>query len=191
MELFPLVVIAYGCRFVQPSLDAFALESLPIAVELGLRLPIVYNTSGFDALESLRWMDGIVDIYMPDFKYWTPEASRKYLKSTRYPDAAIIAIREMQRQVGHLVFGPDGLAKRGLLVRHLVMPGCLDETRQIFRFLAKEISPDTYVNIMDQYHPAGKVSALKYSEINRCTRPQEIDQAYALAVAAGLHRFDK
>ncbi|MEW5976782.1 MAG: radical SAM protein [Acidobacteriota bacterium] len=167
------------------------LEAMPIAVNLGLRLPIVYNTSGFDSMESLRWMDGIVDIYMPDFKYWSADAARKYLKSPRYPEATRAAIKEMHRQVGDLVLDSTGLARRGLLVRHLVMPGGQEETREILRFLAGEISPDTYVNIMDQYHPAGKVGSSQYSEINRVVSHQEVGHAFALATEAGLHRFDR
>ena len=167
------------------------LEALPIAIENGLRLPIVYNTSAFDSLESLRLMEGIVDIYMPDFKYWSAEKSKRYLKTPKYPEAARAAIREMHRQVGDLTFDHYGLAQRGLLVRHLVMPGELDETREIMRFLATEISPHTYVNIMGQYHPAGKVDARHYSEINRRITRRELTEAYNLARKAGLHRFDE
>ncbi|MBI2881075.1 MAG: radical SAM protein [Candidatus Tectomicrobia bacterium] len=166
------------------------LEALPIAVEGGLRLPIVYNTSAFDSLESLRHMDGVVDIYMPDFKYWSEEKARRYLKSPRYPAAARAAIREMHRQVGELTFDERGLARRGVLLRHLVMPGGLDDTREIMRFLAREVSPDTYVNLMGQYRPAGKVSAERYSEINRPIDPEEVSEAYRIARQAGLHRFD-
>ena len=166
------------------------LEALPIAVRRGLDLPIVYNTSAYDSLESVKSMDGIVDIYMPDFKYWNEEASKHFLKSPRYPAAARAAIKEMHRQVGDLTFDENGLARRGLLLRHLVMPEALEETFQIMRFLAQEISKDTYVNIMDQYYPAGKVSAEKYSEINRHISRHELNQAYAMAREAGLHRFD-
>ncbi|MFQ5693010.1 MAG: radical SAM protein [Nitrospinota bacterium] len=166
------------------------LEALPAAVEGGLRLPIVYNTSGFDSLESLRQMDGVVDIYMPDFKYWHGDRAKLYLKSPKYPAAARAALREMHRQVGDLTFNENGLAKRGLLVRHLVMPGGLDETREIMRFIAEEISPDTYVNVMGQYNPAGKVGESRYGEINRPLRPEELTEAYRIAREAGLHRFD-
>ena len=167
------------------------LEALPLAVSGGLRLPIVYNTSAYDSLESLRLMAGIVDIYMPDFKYWSQDSSKHYLKSPHYPAAARAAIKEMHRQVGDLLFDEDGLACKGLLVRHLVMPGAEEEVQQIMRFLASEISPDTYVNIMDQYYPAGKVSGEKYSEINRHISSWELKQAYELAREAGLHRFDR
>jgi putative pyruvate formate lyase activating enzyme len=163
---------------------------MPIAIRWGLRLPIVYNTSAFDSLESLHLMDGIVDVYMPDFKYWSEHQSKHYLKSPRYPAAARAAIKEMHRQVGPLVLDERGIARRGVLVRHLVMPGGLEETREIMRFLAAEVSPDTYVNIMDQYHPAGKVNREKYSEINRRITKAELEGAFEFAVQAGLHRFD-
>jgi putative pyruvate formate lyase activating enzyme len=168
------------------------LEALPYAVRGGLRLPIVYNTSAFDSLESLRQMEGIVDIYLPDFKYWHEDKAKFYLKSPKYPAAARAAIKEMYRQVGDLTFDENGLARRGLLVRHLVMPGGLDETREIMRFLATEISPLTYVNIMDQYYPAGKVKLEeKYKEINRRTTSQEVAEAFRIAREAGLSRFDE
>lgn len=168
------------------------LEALPYAVRGGLRLPIVYNTSAFDSLESLYYMEGIVDIYMPDFKYWYEDKAKFYLKSSKYPAAAKAAIKEMHRQVGDLTFDEKGLARRGLLVRHLVMPGGLEDTREIMRFLATEISPFTYVNIMDQYYPAGKVKTEeKYKEINRRTTSQEIAEAFRIAREAGLSRFDE
>ncbi|NOX36697.1 MAG: radical SAM protein [Calditrichaeota bacterium] len=167
------------------------MESLPYAIEGGLRIPIVYNTSAFDSLESLQLMEGIVDIYMPDFKYWYPEKAKRYLKTDRYPEAARQAIKEMHRQVGDLQINEQGLATRGLLVRHLVMPGGLDDTREIMRFLAREISPHTYVNIMDQYRPEGKVNDRRYPEINRRITMEELEQAYQLAREAGLYRFDE
>jgi putative pyruvate formate lyase activating enzyme len=167
------------------------LEALPHAIRGGLRLPMVYNTSAFDSLDSLRQMDGIVDIYMPDFKYWHPEQAKRYLKSPKYPEAVRTAIKEMHRQVGDLTFDERGLARRGLLVRHLVMPGGLEETRHIMRFLATEISSHTYVNIMDQYYPAGKVSEEKYPELCRRTTSKEVRIAFDLAREAGLSRFDE
>ncbi|MFN2223306.1 MAG: radical SAM protein [Chloroflexota bacterium] len=167
------------------------LEALVLAVEGGLRLPIVYNTSAYDALESLRWLDGVVDIYMPDFKIWDEQLALRYLKARDYPAAARAALKEMHRQVGVLKMDENGLAKRGVLVRHLVMPGDVAGTAAIMRFLAQELSPDTYVNIMAQYHPAGKVSGGKYAEIDRRPTGKEMDQAYAAAQAAGLWRFDE
>jgi putative pyruvate formate lyase activating enzyme len=110
-------------------------------------------------MESLRLLDGVVDIYMPDFKVWDAEKAHRYLKARDYPEVARRTIREMHRQVGVLKFDEYGLAKRGVLVRHLVMPGDVARTEQILRFLAEEIAPDTYVNVMAQYRPAGMVSA--------------------------------
>jgi putative pyruvate formate lyase activating enzyme len=167
------------------------LEALPIAVEAGLRLPLIYNTSAYDSLESLRFMDGIVDIYMPDFKIWDPAAALLYLKARDYPEAARRAIREMHRQVGALKLDEDGLAKRGVLVRHLVMPGGIAGTGSIMDFLSREISPDTYVNVMDQYRPAWRVSAEKYAPIARRISFGEYEEALAAARRAGLHRFDE
>jgi putative pyruvate formate lyase activating enzyme len=167
------------------------LEALPLAIRGGLRLPLVYNTSAYDSLESLRWMDGIVDIYMPDFKLWDGGLAKRYLKAPDYPAAARAAIREMHRQVGPLVMDEHGLARRGLLVRHLVMPGLLEETRAILAWLARELSPDTYVNVMAQYHPAGVVSAERYPELDRRLRGDEHGEALAIARAVGLWRLDE
>jgi len=186
---------ARGCHninFVTPEhVVPQILEALPLAIRGGLRLPIVYNTSAYDSLESLRWMDGIVDIYMPDFKVWDGGVAKRYLKAPDYPEAARNAIREMHRQVGPLVMDEHGLAKCGLLVRHLVMPGMLEETRQIMAWLARELSPDTYVNVMAQYYPAGAVSAEKYPEINRKLFREEYEQAVRIACEAGLWRLDE
>jgi len=167
------------------------LEALPLAIEGGLRLPIVYNTSAYDSLDSLRLMDGVVDIYMPDFKFWDPDMAQRYVKARDYPETARAAIKEMHRQVGPLVFDRYGLARRGVLVRHLVMPGGIAGTEAIMRFLATEVSPDTYVNIMAQYYPAGKVSAESYPEINRMVTPREYEEAVRMAHEAGLHRLDE
>jgi putative pyruvate formate lyase activating enzyme len=186
---------AMGCHninFVTPEhVVPQILEALLAAVEGGLRLPLVYNTSAYDDLTSLKLMDGVVDIYMPDFKLWNPELSLRYLKARDYPEAARQAIQEMHRQVGDLKFDQNHLAKRGLLIRHLVMPGLPEETKAIMRFLAEDISPDTFVNIMAQYRPAGKVSAEKYPEINRTPTHREYQEAVDMAKAVGLWRFDE
>ena len=166
------------------------LEALPLAVEAGLRLPIVYNTSAYDSLDSLQLMDGVVDIYMPDFKFWDSRLSLRYLKAKDYPEAAQAAIKEMHRQVGALKFDEDGLAKRGVLVRHLVMPGDIAGTRNIARFLAEEVSPNTYFNLMAQYYPAGKVSATKYEEIDRKILSAEFQTALEAVKTEGLWRLD-
>ncbi len=135
-----------------------ALEALELAAQRGLRLPLIYNTSAYDAPECLSLLDGVVDIYMPDFKFWDPELARTYVGARDYPERARHSVKEMHRQVGGLEIDPEsGLARRGLLVRHLVMPGYLDDSRQIFRWLAEEIGPNTYVHVMGQYYPAGSV----------------------------------
>jgi putative pyruvate formate lyase activating enzyme len=184
-----------GCHninFVTPEhVVPNVLEAVAAAVDRGLRLPIVYNTSAYDAEESIASLDGIVDIYMPDFKFWSPERSRKYMKAEDYPGAARAAIRRMHEQVGPLVLDADGLARRGLLLRHLVMPGCLDETRAILEWIAGELGPDTYVNLMDQYFPAGKVSAETAPEIDRRLTGEELREARRIAADLGLRRLDE
>jgi putative pyruvate formate lyase activating enzyme len=166
------------------------LEAMPTAVERGLRLPIVYNTSAYDSLESLSLMDGIVSVYMPDFKLWTREAARRYLKRPDYPDAARESIREMHRQTGFLELGERGLAHRGVLVRHLVMPGMLAETEAILRWIAEELGPQTYLNLMAQYYPSGRVGRDEYVEIDRRLWREEYEAALALADELGL-RLDE
>jgi putative pyruvate formate lyase activating enzyme len=184
-----------GCHninFVTPEHNVpQVLEALVMAIEEGLRIPLVYNTSAYDSLESLQLLDGIVDIYMPDFKIWDPEHSHRYLKARDYPQVARVAIKEMHRQVGALTLDHHGLALRGVLVRHLVMPEGLAGSNDIMHFLAQEVSPDTYVNIMRQYRPSGKVSAEDYPEINRRISHQEYQQAFIAARQAGLWRFDQ
>ena len=165
------------------------LEALPFARAAGLQLPIVYNTSAYDSLESLRLLEGIVDIYMPDLKMLTHDHAKRYLKASDYADAARAAIVEMHRQVGDLCFDERGLAKRGLLVRHLLMPDDTCDTAAVMRFVAG-VSRDTYVNIMDQYAPAARVYNDMYSEINRPIYEVEYRQAFQAARDAGLHRFD-
>ena len=185
---------AAGCHninFVTPEhVVPQILEALPPAIEGGLRLPLVYNTSAYDSLESIRLLDGVVDIYMPDFKLWEPEHCAKYLTARDYADAARDAIRTMHAQVGELKVDEDGLALRGVLVRHLVMPGLLDDTREIMRWLSA-LSRDTYINVMDQYRPAYKVETeSRFAAINRRLDNAEYEQAIELARAAGLWRFD-
>lgn len=171
------------------------LEALPHAIEGGLRLPIVYNTSSYDSLDSLQLMDGIVDVYMPDLKVWTRERARRYLRMPDYTDVARATVREMHRQVGPLVFDRRGLARRGLLVRHLVMPGMLDETEALLRWVAEELGPDTYVDLMAQYYPAGLVGRADardpYQEINRHLVRDEYVHAAELADELGLQRLDR
>jgi putative pyruvate formate lyase activating enzyme len=166
------------------------LEALLLAIPGGLQVPIVYNTSAYDSLESLQLLDGIVDIYMPDFKIWDSGLALKYLAAKDYPQVARRAIKEMYRQVGDLKLDENGLAKRGVLVRHLVMPRNVSGTRDVMKFLAHEVSTDTYINLMAQYAPAGKVSAEKFPEINRLITSQEYSDAVNFARKAGLYRFD-
>ena len=165
------------------------LEALPLAIDRGLRVPLVYNTSAYDSMESLRWMDGVVDLYMPDFKVWTKESAIRYLKAKDYREVACRVVREMHRQVGPLALDDQGLARRGVLVRHLVMPGLLDETREIFHYLAREVSPDTYVNVMGQYRPEYRAS--EYPEIDRRPTADEMREARRLFHEAGLQRMDE
>lgn len=191
---------AAGCHninFVTPEHVApQVVEAIAAAVPRGLRVPVVYNTSAYDALASLRLLDGLVDIYMPDFKFWSKESAMRLAKAKDYPERARAAIAEMHRQVGVLLLGRDGLARRGVLVRHLVMPGQTAEAAAIFQWLARELSPDTYVNIMGQYHPdyevgqIAKDGAPRYAAINRATTQADVRAAYAAARDAGLWRFD-
>jgi putative pyruvate formate lyase activating enzyme len=170
------------------------LQALPRAIDGGLRLPIVYNTSAYDSLGSLALMDGIVDIYLPDLKVWTPGRARRYLRMPGYPQVAQAAVTEMNRQVGPLRFGADGLARRGLLVRHLVMPGMLEETRAILRFVAAELGTGTYVDLMAQYHPAGLVGRNQrdgYHEIDRQLARDEYELAAQYASELGLTQLDE
>jgi putative pyruvate formate lyase activating enzyme len=165
------------------------LEALPAAVDAGLRLPAIYNTSAYDSPESLQLMDGVVDVYMPDFKLWSPEHTRRYLAKRDYAEVARHTVREMQRQVGNLTLDEHGMARRGLLVRHLVMPGLLDETEAILRFIATELGPGTYVNLMAQYYPAGRTS--EFPEIDRHLYRSEFERALETADELGLRRLDQ
>jgi putative pyruvate formate lyase activating enzyme len=165
------------------------IEALPLAIEQGLRLPLVYNTSAYDSGESLELLDGVVDIYMPDFKYWDGEMARKYSRAPDYPQVARRAIKEMHRQVGDLRVNEEGVAERGLLIRHLVMPQDIAGTRPVMHWIAQDLSPATYVNLMRQYHPAGKVRGEEYAEIARRVTAAEYEQALEEARRAGLRRL--
>jgi putative pyruvate formate lyase activating enzyme len=163
------------------------LEALPHAIAGGLTLPIVYNTSSYDSLDSLRLMEGIVDVYMPDFKVWTRERARRYLKRPDYADVARETAKEMHRQVGDLVVDEKGMARRGVILRHLIMPGQLDETAAILRFVAEELGQGCYVNLMAQYYVSGKVGQDgQYEEIARGIHREEYEQALTLATELGL-----
>jgi putative pyruvate formate lyase activating enzyme len=164
------------------------LEAVAVAARGGLRLPIVYNCGGYESVSTLRLLEDVVDIYMPDFKFGDPAPALRYTGIPDYPERARAAIREMHRQVGDLAIDPQGIATRGLLVRHLVLPDGLAGTAEVCEFLAREISRDTYVNVMGQYHPAGRLAAL--GPLGRRIRPEEFHDAMATARAAGLRRFD-
>jgi putative pyruvate formate lyase activating enzyme len=164
------------------------LAALRLAAQGGLRLPLVYNTGGYDSLETLQLLDGIVDIYMPDMKFANGGHSKKYSRALDYPQVNRAAVREMHRQVGDLQTDEDGLATRGLLVRHLVLPRNLAGTRQIVQFLADEISKSTYLNLMAQYHPA--YNANRYPELNRRVTTSEYGTAVRMAKEAGLTNLD-
>ena len=165
------------------------LDALPHAIDSGLNVPLVYNTGGYDAVETLRLLEGIFDIYMPDFKFWDPEMARKYMKAPDYPERAREAIREMHRQVADLTLDENGIALRGVLLRHLLMPGGAAGTRDIMRFIAREISSNTYVNIMDQYRPCG--NAGKYPPLDRGITGDEYEEALRAAREEGITRLDK
>ncbi len=179
----------HNINFVSPShVVPQILEALPLAIEKGLNIPLVYNTGGYDLVETLRLLDGIIDIYMPDYKFSQDIPALFYCKAPDYPGVVQSALREMHRQVGDLEMNDSNRAVRGLLVRHLVMPGGLAGTQKAMKFLADEISLLTYVNIMDQYHPCGE--AEKFPELNRSITPAEYEEALEAARSAGLSRLD-
>jgi putative pyruvate formate lyase activating enzyme len=182
-----------GCHninFVSPShVVAQIMAATLIAAQAGLRLPLVYNTGGYDSPTALALLDGVVDIYMPDIKYADESIAKKYSKIPNYPAVNQAAVKEMHRQVGDLVLDERGVARRGLLVRHLVMPHGLAGTPEIARFLAQEVSRDTYINVMAQYRPCYKAD--QYPQLNRPPTRQELDQAHQAVQEAGLHRLDR
>lgn len=186
---------AQGCHninVVSPShVVAQILAALLIAAQAGLRLPLVYNTGGYDSLEALALLDGVVDIYMPDMKYGDPRIGQKHSKIQHYPARNQRAVKEMHRQVGDLMLDENGVAQRGLLVRHLVLPGGLAGTAEVMRFLAEEVSRDTYINIMGQYRPAYKAATEDMGVLSRRVTPVEVAEARRIAQEAGLHRFDE
>jgi putative pyruvate formate lyase activating enzyme len=165
------------------------IAALNVAAGVGLKIPLVYNTGGYDSVASLELLDGLVDIYMPDMKYANAKVAQRYSGIPAYPTINQAAVKEMHRQVGDLVLNTHGLAVRGLLVRHLVLPNHLAGTEEIARFLCEEISPNTYLNIMDQYHPTYQADF--HTEINRPCTQIEYLEAVEAARKAGLSRFDR
>ena len=160
------------------------LKALGIAKERGFGLPIVYNTSGYESIDSLRLLDGIVDIYLPDMRYSDDAVALKYSLAPRYPAINRAAVKEMFRQVGNLALDENGIAKRGLIIRHLVLPNGLSGTEGVMRFLAGEISRDVYISLMSQYFPAYK--ATEHREINRKITAEEYEEARRIMEAYGL-----
>ncbi len=187
-----LALAKYGCHnlnLVTPSHVApQILSALALALENGFNLPVVYNTGGYDSAETLALFDGVADIYMPDVKFNDAGVADRFAQAPDYPQVARAALKEMHRQVGDLEIDARGIARRGLLVRHLVLPFGLAGTAEVMNFLAAEISPRTYVNIMGQYRPC--FHAYQFDQLSRRPTMVEIDQAVALAKEAGLTRLD-
>jgi putative pyruvate formate lyase activating enzyme len=181
-----------GCHninLVSPShVVAPILAGLLIAVEAGLRLPLVYNSGGYDSLKTLALLDGVVDIYMPDMKYADRDVAQRFSQVQDYAAVNQAAVKEMQRQVGDLTLDDRGVARRGLLVRHLVLPEGLAGTAEIVRFLRDQVSPNTYLNVMDQYRPCHRAHELP--PLDRRITQQEYTEAVRLAQDAGL-RLDE
>ncbi len=181
-----------GCHninFVTPShVVPMIIEAVIEAVPKGLSVPLVYNTSAYDNVHTLKLLDGIIDIYMPDFKFFNKKTSQMYTHASNYPHHAKKAIIEMQRQVGTLLINEKSIAKKGLLVRHLLMPDGLEECKKIIQFVREEISKDTYLNIMDQYRPCG--DAPTFSPINRTIYKSEYDEVIKYAKEIGITRLD-
>jgi putative pyruvate formate lyase activating enzyme len=181
-----------GCHninFVTPTHQVPAiLEGLIHAVEAGLSVPLVYNSSGYDSVETLELLDGIIDIYMPDLKTLSSEVAERYMNAPDYPEAVKAALMEMHRQVGDLEKSSRGIALRGILLRHLVMPEGKATTREAMTFLRDEISPRTYVNIMAQYRPAGESGS--FPEIDRAITGNEYEEAIQIAAEVGMNRLD-
>ena len=188
-----LALQAGGCHninFVTPShVVPQILEALLLAIEGGLNIPLVYNSSAYDHVATLQLLEGICDIYMPDFKFWDAAIAETTCDASDYPEVARQALREMHRQVGDLVLSPDGRALRGLLIRHLVLPQDAANTGAIMRFLADEISTNSYVNVMSQYRPCGRASEVKV--LNRPLTAAEYRTALQLARDAGISRLDQ
>ena len=182
-----------GCHninLVSPShVVAQIISAVDIAARNGLRLPLVYNTGGYDSPEALALLDGIIDIYMPDMKYGHSTIARRYSRVRNYVESNRMAVREMHRQVGDLVLDECGIAQRGLLIRHLVLPENLAGTEQVLAFIAREISPSTYLNLMDQYHPCYR--ARENPPLDKPLRAGEFRSALALAAKYGLHNLDQ
>ena len=184
---------AQGCHninFVTPShVVAQLIAAVDIAAKQGLNLPLVYNTGGYDSPEALALLNGIIDIYMPDMKYGDSKLARRYSKVRNYVEVNFAAVKEMHRQVGDLQLDEHGIAQHGLLVRHLVLPANIAGTDKVLAFLAQEISTNTYLNLMDQYHPCYRAD--EYPALARPLTRREYDEALQLAEFYGLQRLDQ
>ena len=182
-----------GCHninFVTPThVVPQILSALGIAVHLGLSVPLVYNSGGYDRVKTLRLLSGIFDIYMPDFKFWDAHIADESCHAPDYPDVARKAVVEMHRQVGDLLIDPEGIAQKGLLLRHLVLPDGLAGTREIMRFVVKKVSGNTYVNIMPQYRPCGNASEIP--PLSKPISDDDFRQALKAAKEEGIQRFDQ
>ncbi|MGD9016704.1 MAG: radical SAM protein [Desulfobacterales bacterium] len=165
------------------------LSAVEAAVEEGLHIPLVFNTGGYDRVDTLKLLDGIVDIYLPDVKFWNTDAARTFCGASDYPEVARHALMEMHRQVGNLTTDERGVARKGMIIRHLIMPNRADETRAIMAFIANELSVDSYVNLMPQYRPCGR--AREFNELSSGLTVTDIEQAVSAAKAAGLKRIDR
>ena len=182
-----------GCHninFVTPShVVVQILEALEIAINLGLHLPLVYNTSAYDSEISLELLDGIIDIYMPDFKFWNPQSAKLFLNAQDYPEIATCNLKNMYRQVGDLQLDNNGIAYKGLLIRHLVMPSQLNDTKHILNFIANEISIKSAVNVMFQYRPEYTANSVKFEFINRLLTKSERETALEYKTHSGLQDY--
>lgn len=193
IALMMLELQAQGCHninLVSPShVVAQILSAINIAAERGLHLPLVYNTGGYDSPEALALLDGVIDIYMPDMKYGDSETARKYSRVRNFTEVNCAAVKEMHRQVGDLVLNERGLARRGLLIRHLILPGNLAGSEKVLAFIAKEISPNTYLNLMDQYRPCYRAD--EYPPLDRSITAEEFSSVLEMANRYGLRRLDQ
>jgi putative pyruvate formate lyase activating enzyme len=162
------------------------MAAMPQAIEEGLRVPLVYNCGGYESLEVIKLLDGVVDIYMPDVKFFSSEVAERYCNAPDYPDIVKSVLKEMHRQVGDLKMDSRGIAEQGLLVRHLVMPHGLAGTEEVMRFLVEQISPDSYVNIMAQYRPVYRAG--EFRDLGRPITVEEFREALEIARRFGIHR---
>ena len=182
-----------GCHninFVTPShVVPQILAALEIAIPSGLNIPLVFNSGGYDRPATLRLLEGVFDIYMPDFKFWNRDIAESSCQAGDYAEVACRALKEMHRQVGDLIIDDAGVARQGLIIRHLVLPGRVASTRKIMRFIAGEISPNSYVNIMAQYRPCGR--AAEINGLNTYLSPADYQSALQVAAEEGITRLDR